>query len=228
MPKICFWNMRHLGLGSDQDRKDAIETVLKNIQADYTLFCELTTTSVFPEANKNLTYRKPTTAQLCYGCIDADEDNIVINKYTPFTTPEYEEAKFKGGTDFTQLASRCIGFIGNVAGVDVYVIHAPSGGNGGPAKKVMSFAACHLNHTYGNNAWLIIGDFNVEPDVLESVPVGINLGDLIHAPDTPTYRGPKKNKTYDYVLCNFDVTIKTIKAGARRHNSDHYPITVEW
>jgi hypothetical protein len=227
MPKVCFWNMRHLGEGSDGDRKASIKATFSGIGADYTLFCELTGTSIYPKA-RNLTYRQKNSAQLCYGCLDDEDDDIVIQKYTPLVTPEYTVAKYKGGSDFTELADRAVGYIGVVGGVPIYVIHAPSGGEGRPGRKAMSFIACHFNAVRGNNPWLIIGDFNVEPPFLAQSRVGIQMFDLIHAPKEYTYEGPKENKIFDYVLCNFPVNVTRIRASSRGHGSDHYPIVAEW
>jgi hypothetical protein len=227
MPKICFWNMRRLGEGSDGDRKAAIKTVFSGISADYTLFCELTGTSTYPKAN-NLTYRKQNPAQLCYGCLDKDDDDIVMQKYTPAVTPDYAVAKYKGGSDFTDLADRAVGYIGKVEKVPIFVFHAPSGSEGRPGRKAMSFIACHLNAYYGNNPWLIIGDFNVEPDFLAASRVGIRMSDLIHATKEHTYEGPNENKIFDYVLCNFPVNISRVRTSSRGHGSDHLPIVAEW
>ncbi len=231
MTRICFWNMRHLSDGTDDSRKNAITTVFKGIKADYTLFCELTTKCVFP-AFTNLTYRKESGAQLCYGCLDSDYDNIILTKYTPDATQAFSDAGFKGGNDFTELADRAVGYIGKVNGVAVYVLHAPSGNKGRPAARALSFLACDLNAKYKANPWMVIGDLNVEPANLltYSRTVGIAIGDLILTQAEPTYIGKKTNKLYDYALCNFVASAKIarIKCSPRSHGSDHYPIVVEF
>ncbi|GLV54046.1 hypothetical protein KDH_08950 [Dictyobacter sp. S3.2.2.5] len=151
--------------------------------------------------------------------------------FIPEKTDTYKQAGFKGGNDFTNLADRALGFVGNVGGVDVFVLHAPSGGQkNGPAAKAVSFLACSLNEEYGANPWLVVGDLNVEPFDLIQARVGINLVGLIKAPSDPTYIGRKKDKKYDYVLSNVTsgVFVDRIRSSPRGHGSDHYPIIVEY
>ena len=158
--KIGFWNVERLSDGTDEDRKTAIKTVFGGISPDYALFCELTTQCKFPKPWP-LTYRKQSSSLLCYGCLDKDQDDIVLEAYLPDVTDDYRNANRKGGTDFRNLADRAVGHLGNVAGVEVFVIHAPAGSSS--AQKAVAFLACHLNYTYNNKAWLVIGDLNVEP-----------------------------------------------------------------
>lgn len=232
MPRITFWNVRHLSAGSDDDRKHAIGSTLKAWKADLMFFSELTPQSVWPPA-QNLTYRRANSHQLCYGCLDNTWTSQPLVRDTPTTTADYEAAtSFKGPRDFTELADRALAYFGTVNSggqqVHIYVLHAPAGK--GSAKKAVAFAACYLNQHHGNTPWLMIGDLNVEPDDLASAPVGIQLGDLILAPSEPTKVGRTRDKTYDYVLCNFKdhAKIRTVRTSSRFHGSDHYPVCVEW
>jgi hypothetical protein len=225
--RILFWNLRHLSDGSDESRKNAIKTFYEGIKPDYALFCELTTASTVPQA-QNLTYRKETGSQLCYGCLDSAGKDVALSVSELLVTDEYKHANFKGGNDFSNLANRALGYLNKVGGVHVYVIHAPSGGYGRPGRKAMSFIGCFLNKYFGKTPWLVIGDFNVEPDMLSASPVGIQMGDLIKAPSEPTYIGPSRDTFFDYALANFPVNVARVRTSKRFHNSDHYPIVAEW
>jgi hypothetical protein len=225
--KLIFWNVQRLSANSNEERKKIIiDTALTRVSPDFALFCELLQTNAFP-APYNLTYRKESDRQLCYGCIGSDGSSYNLDKFTPAATDEYKAAVFKGGNDFTELADRAVGLLGTVKGVDIYVIHAPASSNS--AQKAMAFVACDLNKRYGNKPWLLVGDFNVEPEKLASSKTGIRLADLIVPPDWYTKIGKTKNKKYDYVLTNWDkskVSVRVIRSG-RDNNSDHYPIYVE-
>jgi hypothetical protein len=227
--RLFFWNVRHLSAGSDDARKNVIKGVYEGVKPDYALFCELTTKSTVPQA-QNLTYRKENPSQLCYGCLDSAGNNVALTISDLQVTDEYKKAKFKGGNDFSKLADRALGYMNRVGGVYVYVIHAPAGSDGRPGRKAMSFIGCFLNKYFGKTPWLVIGDFNVEPDMLSESPVGIQMGDLIKAPSEPTYIGPSRNAYFDYVLCNFkdSVSVARVRTSMRLHNSDHYPIIAEW
>ena len=241
--KIGFWNVERLSDGTDKDRKAAIKKVFRGISPDYALFCELTTQCKFPKPWP-LTYRKQSSSLLCYGCLDKDLDDIVLEAYLPDVTDDYRNANRKGGTDFRSLADRAVGHLGNVAGVEVFVIHAPAGSSS--AQKAVAFLACHLNYTYKNKAWLVIGDLNVEPEDLVKVPVGIDLSGLILNTGEKTHIGKLRrirkarrgevgllqgrDTELDYALCNFknNARIARIRCSPRHHGSDHYPIVVEF
>lgn len=225
--KILFWNLRRLGEGSDDGRKAAINQVRKSAAPDFTLLCELVSTCTYPPAT-NLSYRKPNAYQLCYGCIDSKGDFIEITRELPLVTDEYRQAGFKGQNDFSQLADRALGYVGQLEdGTHVYMLHAPAGSSS--AKKAVSFVACWLHSLYGaNERWILIGDLNVEPDALEASNVGIMLEDYIIEPAEPTYIGRNKDKTLDYALANFEATVVRARVSPRFHGSDHYPIIVEW
>ena len=113
-------------------------------------------------------------------------------------------------------------------------------------KQAVAFLACHLNYTYKNKAWLVIGDLNVEPEDLVKVPVGIDLSGLILNTGEKTHIGKLRrirkarggevgllqgrDTELDYALCNFknNARIARIRCSPRHHGSDHYPIVVEF
>jgi hypothetical protein len=224
--RILFWNVRHLGEGTDEARKAAITRVSQSLKPDYTIFCELVTTSTYPPAI-NLSHRMTNPYQLCYGCMDAAGTFGTITRADPLPTDEYMEAGFKGGNDFSELADRALGYVGELGGAHVYVLHAPSGS--GSAQKAVSFVACWLHGQYGaDTPWILIGDLNVEPEKLEASGVGIELEDYIIDPGVPTYIGRKKDKKFDYALANFDAAVGRARVSPRFHGSDHYPIYVQW
>lgn len=226
--KILFWNVQRLGHGTPQERKDAFTYLYeKRVKPDLALFCELLPGGGFPKPN-NLTYRRESIYQLCYGCLDENFADVPLASYTPDSTAEYQQAAFKGGNYFPNLVDRSVGYLGNHGGVEMYVFHAPA--TSGSARRAMSFLACDLDLKHGLHPWLVIGDFNVEPDRLSLTDVGIELSCLVASPSEPTKISAKGDKTYDYVLCNFidDVKVARIRCSPRTMGSDHYPILVEF
>lgn len=226
--KLVFWNVQRLGGGTPQARRQVIEDlVAKRVKPDYAIFCELLQNIDFPTPY-NLTYRRENPRQLCYGCIDTNGNSYQLKSYTPSATDDYKKAGFKGGNDFKQLADRSVAYFAKVGGVDVYAIHAPAGK--GSAQKAMSFVACDLNQSFVNKPWLLLGDFNVEPNILASSKVGIDLSSITAAPNEPTKIGKRRDRTLDYVLCNFvgSVSVSRVRCSPRTVGSDHYPILVEW
>jgi hypothetical protein len=228
--KLLFWNVRHLGAGTDEDRKAALKTVFEGVDPDCALFCELTTTSTYPQY-QNLTYRKENPHQLCYGALVPKGDGTLQDFIFPgifpaYATDAYKAAGFKGGNDFTQLSDRAIASMGQIgpAKVNAYVFHAP----GGAGQKAVAFAACSLNDHHKAKPWILLGDLNVEPSKLLASGVGINLGDLVRPTAEPTYLGKKRDKFYDYALSNFPVKVARLRKDPRFHGSDHYPIVIEW
>jgi endonuclease/exonuclease/phosphatase family metal-dependent hydrolase len=236
MTKIFFWNVQRLGKGSDLARTKAIKTVIKSVNADLSLFCELTRQCGFP-ASQNLTYRKEDERQLCYGCLDAASKTVELDEVTPLVTDAYTQAGYKGGTNFRELTDRAVGHAKKVDGVEIYVIHAKA--QSSEAEKIMAFLACYLDDLYKTTTpWLVIGDFNVIPEKLKRSRVGINLNDLMRYTrvSEPTYIGKlselgrsRVRKRLDYALTNItDARVSRIRCSPRLHNSDHFPIVAEW
>jgi hypothetical protein len=99
-------------------------------------------------------------------------------------------------------------------------------------RSAISFAVCSLEAHHGSDPWILIGDLNIEPQMLydKSLDVDIDLEDLISAPDRPTYIGgiggtPSK---FDYAINNIGATVTVIRTSARFHGSDQLPILIEW
>lgn len=94
----------------------------------------------------------------------------------------------------------------------------------------MAFIAASLNEYYGATAWLVVGDFNVEPAVLGAAKVGVTVGDLIRNSGLPTkyYAETDKWSEYDYALANFPVRVSTMRATRWVDYSDHGPILLEY
>jgi hypothetical protein len=187
-------------------------------QCDYDimLMCELTTPCTNPPALQYV-YRKKNAHQLCYG-IESGPLQINTQTYTPHSTPCYTQAKFKGGNDFTKLAQRAPGWF-TFENITIYFFHAPANHK---AVKTIAYLACDLNHRHGADPWILVGDFNVEPDVLGKSNTGIVLGDLIRDPDRATHNSDKK---LDYALSNIrDLKVTTLDGNGF---SDHHPILIE-
>ncbi|HEV7426509.1 MAG TPA: hypothetical protein VGQ46_09085 [Thermoanaerobaculia bacterium] len=233
MTKITFWNVYRLGGATDADRKKVIENVISNPKRnpDLAIYCELNSKledDELPEP-QNCNYRKQSASQLCYGAV-ADGENVDMDVDTPAVTPGYKNAGYKGGNDFKQLCDRAVASLGVWGGASVFTIHAPSSAK---AERVMAFIGSSYNAHFKAQPWLIVGDFNVEPDKLAKAQVGINMADLIRRPahDIQTFRGKKsgKWKVYDYVLTN--ISSLTVNAYHSMHwdaASDHSPIMVEF
>ncbi|HEX6095247.1 MAG TPA: hypothetical protein VF432_02900 [Thermoanaerobaculia bacterium] len=227
--KILFWNLRRLGLGTDDERKAAIQTVIKNTGAHYSFFCELTSAAAYPTPflSKGLNPH-----QLCYGCVDDKAASVDLKQGQPLATPEFEAANFKGGTNFAKLANRGLGMLPLGGGATIYIIHAPAANSA--ARKVMSYLACWADAHHGahNPYYLILGDFNIEPEDLEMTPADIDMTAHIVSTSEPTYIGRNEDKFYDYVLTDRHTNPNTfcdrLRKSPRLHGSDHYPIYVEW
>jgi hypothetical protein len=220
MPRIGFWNVQRLGDGSPAEKRAKINELVEEYQPDYMFFCELTTTDPLAQ---NLTYRKKKSEQLCYGCMQRDGTVVNLGIADMVPTEEYEVASFKGGTSLSRLCNRAIGHIPSgdpTAFPHLYVLHAPASND---AIKVLSYIACSLNEEHGTDAWLLIGDFNVEPIVLARSRVGIRMDDLIKSSGEHTHRNGSE---LDYCLSNMEGV--TVTRADRMSPSDHFAIFADW
>lgn len=227
MTKIAFWNVQRLGAGTDAGRKAVLTSLAANWKKpDAHSYCELLTSCDWPPP-QNMTYRKENDHQLCYGALKQNGASFLLGKVTPEATDGYRDAGYKGGNDFTQLADRALAKVGKIGGAQVYVIHAPASNN---AVKVMSFIAASLNATHGTDAWLVVGDFNVEPEVLAEQNPGIEINDLIRASGSNTHYSKANNswKELDYALANFPVKVWAANPSGWYPHSDHSPILLQF
>ena len=219
--RIAFWNMQRLGADSPK-REEAIRYLLMTVQPDYLLLCELTSTHPNGQSHNSNPYT------LRYACFNAAGGNVPLQFVQPTSTDDYKQAQFKGGNDFSKLSPRGLAHIVIVDNdtniqLPIYAYHAPSSHN---AIKAVSFVGCALNEEHDDDPWIVIGDFNVEPQKLATAPVGIRMDDLILAPDTATHRG---GKTLDYALTNIeDSSIYTVRRSMRLTGSDHNPVVVDF
>jgi hypothetical protein len=227
MPRIAFWNVQRLGAGTDRLRRAGIRTLAAQWNPDLFLTCELTRACTFP-IPQNLTYRRANVRQLCYGALDADEESVELRRDEPDLTDDYRACAFKGGTDFTRLASRALGFaepVVRLGNVDVYVIHAPA--SMGSARKVMAYIASGIRHRYqaGGN-WIVVGDFNLRPGILRAVNIP-NIANLIKSSGQSThyYRRRGTYSELDYALSNIaGLRVRALRHTRWRGLSDHGPI----
>lgn len=232
--RIVFWNIQRLGESTPEVRSKAFEYLwrnrLFNPPADYIFLCELLQGATFPTP-QNLTYRKENPYQLCYGCLDVNFADVVLNTYTPASTVAYQNVGFKDGNNFANLVDRALGFTLIKYGAQflhTFVFHAPACKDS--ATKALFFLVCDLHEKLkGDIPWMVIGDLNVEPGDLVKLGLPFHLSDYIVAPAHPTKIGKTRDKVYDYVLCNFkaNVRVQTIVCSPRHLGSDHYPILVE-
>ena len=229
--KVMFWNLMRLGATTTDVRKEAIEYMTKNrLAPDLALFCELLAGATDIPA-QNVSYRKENPYQLCYGAMDGAGNSVDLVRYAPDANDDYKAAGFSGGNNFKQLCDRAPAHVGKFAGVDLYVIHAPA--NHEAALKVMSFLVAGLVKHHGANPWMVIGDLNVPPEVLQDSPVkpgGNDMGDYILESGARTHWSKRTDRTLDYAVCNFvdQAEIASIWVSPRRNPSDHIPIVVTW
>jgi endonuclease/exonuclease/phosphatase family metal-dependent hydrolase len=225
MTRIVFWNVQRLGAGTPQARQEALHQIRNwNGIPDVYLFCELVSTCPRPLA-QDLNYRRLTHAQLCYGAMNHNYQDIQLTAVVPRLATSYKGSS-KGGNDFKLLADRALAQVGTYGGVDVYLIHAPASNK---ARKVMSFIACSMDEHHPGN-WLVVGDFNVEPDVLASAPVRIDVGSYIRRSGVATHRSATP-KELDYALSNMRasrVQVQAAHPSLWQQFSDHAPIQVEF
>ncbi|MGJ4788452.1 endonuclease/exonuclease/phosphatase family protein [Leptospira koniambonensis] len=227
MAKVFFWNLKRLGAATEDIIQDKIKARTEENTPDIVFLCELSTKATFPDP-QNLTYRKESAYQLCYGCYkNSDKSKGILQKYTPIATDGYKSAGYKGGNDFTDLADRAVAYYGIVDKAHLYTFHAPSRHDD---VRAMAFLAASLNKLHSRAPWVLIGDFNIDPNLLAKAPVGINLADLIlHTREATHERGG----ILDYVLTNIDKESIKLEVRGRFTReleglTDHIPILVEW
>lgn len=219
--KLAFWNMQRLG-ENDTKRTEAIATLVKHYAPNFIFLCELTGTHADGQANTTNPYT------LRYLCLNSAGHPMNLTFASPDATEAWTQARFKGGTNFDNLAPRGLAYIAindqdTGERLFLYMIHGPASNN---AIKVASFVACYLDDLHGDNPWIVLGDHNVEPSKLAQAPVGIDMGGLIVAPDEPTH---KRGKVLDYAMTNIeDVAIVVMRRSQRISGSDHNPIIVEF
>lgn len=226
-----FWNLQRLGATTGDARLAAIEYVYRHrLNCDVMLFCELLAGAGWPPG-QNITYRKTNPYQLCYGAMDDDSDSIDLGRFTPVSTPEYRAAGFPGGNNFTQLCDRAVAYVGVWGGAHMYLMHAPA--NHASALRVLSFLVCDLVARHGIYRWIVIGDLNVPPDVLQASPAmpgGRPMGEFILESGVRTHWSRRTDRTLDYTLCNFGdhAWIDSIWISPRRNPSDHIPVVITY
>ena len=116
-----------------------------------------------------------------------------------------------------------------IAGVDVFVIHAPASMASG--RKAMAYMAAYMQQRYAAaGQWIVVGDFNVGPGYLGSSGIP-GLAALIKRSGVATHRNRRsRNGTeLDYALTNIPgLTVRAMRYTRWRNFSDHGPILLEW
>ncbi len=215
--RLLFWNVQRLGASTDDARRTILSGAMHAVAPDRVLLCELTTASATPQA-QNITYRRRNAWQLCYGAFDSNGNTIGLTRVNPPVGPGYA-GQFVGGNNFGNLVDRALAHAGPIGGFDVYVIHSPAYQFG--ATRAITFLTYALNHMYGANPWLVVGDFNVEPHNTSAYVQGHIVN------DGATYIGGLP-KVYDYALTNQPhlVDVNTIIPSGP--GSDHLAIQVDY
>lgn len=234
MTRIAFWNLQRLGAGTDAARRRGLTTLATYWDPDLMLMCELTTRCVYPRA-RNLTYRRVGSRQLCYGALDDNDTDVRLTADLPPLAPAYSAAGYRGGNNFKNLVNRALGraaLMATLGNVRVFVIHAPAAA--ASAARAMAYVAAGIDQRYAGSGlqWIVVGDFNVKPQVLGAQPlVGLNINNLISRPYTPThyYRPTRKFSEIDYALTNIrGLTVRSMRLTRWWGLSDHSPILLEF
>lgn len=226
MTTITFWNVKRLGQSTDAARAAILSTLSAQWRdPDLKLYCELSTACANPP-HQNMTYRRENPSQLCYGAVNAAGASINLTAVRLVASTAYRAAGFTGGNQFDQLADRALAHVGTVGGAEVYMIHAPSGGGG---LEVMSFICSSLAESFpASQPWLVVGDFNVTPDILAAGPV--NVGPYIRRPGVATFRSHSTGSwaEYDYALANFALDVRAMRSQYWYEATDHSPIRIHF
>ena len=228
MTCISFWNLQRFGGTTEQQRKTAIRLTIDPFKPDLELYAELTPKATDLEP-QNITHKRKNTSQLCYAAQDNAHKRVKLDKAEPQSTPEYRKLAIKGGNNFMRMrgVNRGLASAGSWNGVDVYTFHAPASKR---ATAAMLFVAFHLASKPGTK-WLVVGDFNVTPDVLQPLCAGkgINVVTPERGRFTHFTRRSKTSSTLDYVLTNLpNVKVTAFLLKEWLGISDHSPIIVKY
>lgn len=263
--RIMFWNTQRLSEKSPEDKLHLVCKSIAESNADDVFLCEVLDSLV--EAQ---TYRRNEgKRQLGIGQINEDfvqaisgeeivegdyfseEDFIYSVPVLDVSVPEeYRKYRFKGGMNFGKIADRKPCFVDRL-GIKIVVWHAPASHN---ATKTLLMLVLSLIANLGEGAlWLIVGDLNVDPDVLKrTIEARIKEGAVdeeiankiisyikysnnIHIQKLPTHFRHEKKSTLDYMITNVpdvniwaqsETTIRIWMPNFFEH-FDHVPIYVD-
>jgi hypothetical protein len=213
--RLMFWNVQRLGASTDNARRTILSSAMYAQAPNFVLLCELTTASQIPQA-QNITYRRENPWQLCYGAFDSNAQTIMLTRQNPYAGQGYA-GLFDGGNNFANLVDRALAYAGVYNNHHVYVIHSPANQDG--AERAITFLTYALNARHNGAYWLVVGDFNVEPQNTSAYVQGHIVNDgATFISGVP--------KAYDYALTNntANVTVGSLNPGGLA--SDHLPIIV--
>ncbi|HUC00492.1 MAG TPA: endonuclease/exonuclease/phosphatase family protein [Solirubrobacterales bacterium] len=223
--RIMWWNVKRLGLTTDTARKEGIQNFKKQWSQlpEVVILCELTPAGDYP---KPLSYAvsKKTGRQLCYGVVSGDglSPDPASEIFVPSgPTASYLQQKYKFGGSFRNLVKRTPGVL-SVNQVPVYFFHAPA--RASKAVRPVGYLASYLDELHGTDPWVLLGDFNIEPDQLRTSRIGGAIAHLIKDPDRPTWHSPTRSKKLDYAISNIPNLV--VSVGLDRGFSDHNPILI--
>jgi len=247
--KFLFWNVQRLGSATPEKRGEIMQGVVAEAfrvhNVDYALLCEVSGSTNLDGVSfrKQVSVVKRGTharaAQLGYASIDSDLNEVTLEKYPlpKFTKVFDQPSPRKGGNEFTKHSKRCVAYVLNVHGVNVYVYHANASSK---APFLVAWVAEALR-LEDDEDFLLIGDFNCEPpevrtqlELLKRDPDAFEFGE-----DGPTHNAKTGlTKTYDYAIggrrvpsavtkLDISKTIAQFTNTPAKDMSDHLPIIVE-
>ncbi len=229
---IVFWNAQH----TSADPNSIKRQYMARFASPLVLLCEVTD-AVDRQGHVQKQDVKRDRAQLGYGATSGGGayqlTPVDIRNYnTLFPNNLWQDYDRRGGNQFLQTggsdysskyghSKRRVMHAGRVNGINVFVYHANSGGDGGDAPMLVRWVVTQLNIDYPGG-FVLVGDLNCNPPALVNLPAGVQTAD--GGPTHHRVRGLVS--TYDYAVykgCTVGVWRVTNLPG---NPSDHLPIVV--
>jgi hypothetical protein len=221
---ILFWNVQRLSGNSDQERQSRIVETLKSQLCDLNILCEMMQ-SYTGFAVSAHTYGAVSGHTLGYSAVDKGGNDVPISAVDA-EVPDCFSGQVKGGLGVDYFLNRKLVEVdhNDASWPRVFMIHT----NAARGAACTTIAASTTSNLGGD--WLLIGDFNDDPDDIITWLNWAGIKTNVFMPDGPTHVGPAPNykeSKYDYVISSPSITNVVINV-LRRRQSDHDPIKIRW
>ena len=241
------WNQRRSGAGSSKAKTEYCKATIRRMKPRVMVATEVTTkkqrTGSFDFSAQNITNRKANPAQLCFGAINGDGNEVKLTPHVPQSTAMYTALNFGGSNLWRNLADRGIGHYRDdvvqnnttLFTVDNFFFHAPSGGSKGakPSKaaRAISFLLSDLvehGKTNGFNYWIVLGDMNVSPDQFDAWTNKVFAAYMVRSGQV-SFFNRKTSSELDYGFTNIEgAWLDTYRRSTRATNGDHHPVSLSF